>query len=168
MTLQSLPAVAPLTPPRFQSTLSAAQANNIYALGTWHAVPFDVAPVVTNMPAGAPTIWTSGANASRLVLPAPGVWLVIGHAYITSSGATATLKMLKLNKNAAGVDTTGILAQTLVYGTGATDFIGEITSIVQANGTTDYVELFGYSAITTWGFGAGGSTSLQAILLGSI
>jgi hypothetical protein len=75
-----------------------------------------------------------------------GYYLVTGYAIIYRlAGPTLGTYILRLNKN-------GSLAKTL-YGVGVTVFDEGSSHLIYMNGTTDYLELFGY--------GDGGGTDQQ-------
>jgi hypothetical protein len=162
MTLQALPNTGPTaglsTLPQFTVTLSANQLATFNPQDLFAACPWDVAPISLNLPSGAPVIWSAAAK-NRIVLPAAGLWLVIASCYVRANANVAGNRGVRLAKN------TVQLSETLLLMPACFDFVTQAQALVAANGTTDYIELYGLAGGTAWGFFASSLTSLQCVLL---
>jgi hypothetical protein len=169
VTLEAFPAgiASSDAKPSVTITLGANMSAAAYADSAWGACAFDTAPVLKNIPSGTPTPWVVG-TPSRLLLPVPGTWLVLGPAYIRANAFVAGNRGMRLTKNGAGGVAVGTaLAEILSLCPANQDFVTIGTALAAVNGTTDYIELLGLAGGSAWGFWASGLSSLQCIWMSS-
>jgi hypothetical protein len=126
-----------ITPPSayiYQNTPQAALVTATLTLITWDTAAYQAVDT---------SVWSAGTNPSRWTPATPGYYSFVASLLWATNAAGS--RNLMVRKNAAGASGGGTLVQQdSAFASSANGHNSLVVTTVQMNGTTDYLEVFGY------------------------